>query len=114
MNLRDHPNQRVRDKAQMLGVMAHEALPLVVGSLGQVDTKAQVWMSKLANEIERETGGMDIHQSILAKAVLPNMIRLAKVTDMLGVIQQPKFLKRSFRQVSQQGMMHRKLARLVS
>jgi radical SAM superfamily enzyme YgiQ (UPF0313 family) len=100
INLIDHPAERVRAKARRYRDNAHKAMPILPGSKKFMSQTAADWVSDLEKRLETHTGPMSAKQRVLSKLV-PAMIEYTAFKLRFDIGQQPKFSRRTYRQVRQ-------------
>jgi radical SAM superfamily enzyme YgiQ (UPF0313 family) len=96
VNLRGHPVERVRAKAEKYGRIAHRAMALMPGSRRYLAEPVRGWLQELQHRIGRATGPMSWKEQLQARAV-PALLRYTAFKLRYGIGQQPAFSRRSYR-----------------
>jgi haloalkane dehalogenase len=95
-NLRGHPAERVRAKAQYYGHNAHRAQMLLPASQRYLNPRSADRLERLHQKIAAATGPMTPKERLMSKLV-PAMLRYTALKLRHNIKQQPQFSRRTFR-----------------
>ena len=96
INLRDHPSERVRAKAQAYQQSAHQAMMLIPASGKYVSKTAKAWLNDLQKRLAEETGAMNWKEYGASK-LAPLLLRYTAFKLKHDIGQQPEFTRKTFR-----------------
>ncbi|NOZ02507.1 MAG: hypothetical protein GXP54_11535 [Deltaproteobacteria bacterium] len=96
INLRDHPNRRIRAKAEYYGKNAHYVMMLIPASKRYVSPQVADWLDGLYQRLEEATGPMTMKEQLVSKGA-PALLALEALKLRLGIDQQPVSSRRTFR-----------------
>ncbi|MFC1888339.1 B12-binding domain-containing radical SAM protein [Thermodesulfobacteriota bacterium] len=95
VNLRDHPAERVRAKAQKYKRDAHNTLPIILAAKRYLEPQTGEWLDNLYQEIIKETGRLNAKERLFEK-IAPAILAMTHLSMRFDIGQQPKFSKRTF------------------
>lgn len=101
--LRDHASDRVRAKAERLGVQAHEAMALMPASARYLQEPARAWVRDLQRRLAAETGGFTLKERMIAR-FMPVMLRYTAFKLRHELWQQPEFTRNRHRMPHRQSL----------
>jgi radical SAM superfamily enzyme YgiQ (UPF0313 family) len=95
ITLRDHPNSRVRAKAEKYGKDSHRTVTIIPASKRYLNSNAREWLNRLKEKLIAETGSMTWREYILSK-IAPAFLWYTDFKLRYDIRQQPKFTRRVF------------------
>jgi len=96
VNLRAHPAERVRAKAERYRTDSHRAMPLLPASIRRVGPVAQARLEDLYQRLIRDTGPLTLRERAIA-SLIPAAIRWTEFRVRHNIGQQPAFTRREYR-----------------
>ena len=96
VNLRNHPAERVRAKAERYGRDAHRAMMVIPSSKRYVNPASAGKLSELQKKLAEHTGGMTLGER-LKSLLAPSMLRYTSFKLSHNLWQQPEFTRKTFR-----------------
>jgi len=96
VNLRNHPIERVKAKAERYGTYAHDVQMIIPAGMRYLNGHVNIWLDKLQKRLAKETGPLKISEKI-KKLFVPHFLRYTDYKIKHNIGQQPEFSKKTFR-----------------
>jgi haloalkane dehalogenase len=96
LHLRDHPDARIRGKAERYRQVAHRSMMLMPASLRHLAAPSADWVGELLRRLGQETGPMTLKERLLAR-LAGGLIRYTQFKLRHDLGQQPDFSRRLYR-----------------